>query len=178
MRRRGCLISFAALAGLVLVCCLVGWFVLIPQARDGITEGIREGVSTEIAQQLDSTVGELSPGTHTIDVAQIESELASVGNLNPDDFALTADNGQVSIQFGQTGQQVGYTGDVTASDGELVITNMESSEGFFDFILSPDRLSDAIETGVNTYFQERGLAIESVTAENNEIVVEAVEAGQ
>lgn len=178
MRRRGCLISLAAMAGLVLVCCLVGWFVLLPRIEDQLTEGISEGLSTQVAEQLDAAGVDVGPGTHTLDVAQIESELADVGNFDPDEFELTASNGQISLQFGQTGQQFGYTGDISAENGRLVVTNMESSEGFFDFILSPDRLAEAIEDGVNGYFESRGLAIQSVTAENNQITVEAVETGR
>lgn len=174
MRRRGCLISVGALAGLILICCLVVWFVAIPQVRDSLTDGISEGLSTEVAQQLDSN-GELSAGTHSVDMAQIESELADVGNFDPDEFELSANNGQIEIQFGQTGQQIGYTGNVTAQNGELVITDMESTDGIFDFFISPDRLAESIEDGVNSYFQDRGLAIESVTAQDNQITAETVE---
>lgn len=177
MRGRGCLISVGALLGLVLICCLAVWFFGIPRFQDAIEEGLSEGISTEVAQQLDSAGGELGPGTHTVDMAQLESELADVGNFNPDDFELSANNGQVSIQFGQTGQELGYTGDISAENGRIVVSNMESTEGGFDFILPPDRLENAIEDGVNNYFESRGLRIESVTAENNQITVEAVEAG-
>src|SRR5690606_4662979 len=82
MRRRGCLISLAAMAGLVLVCCLVGWFVLLPRIEDQLTEGISEGLSTQVAEQLDAAGVDVGPGTHTLDVAQIESELADVGNFD------------------------------------------------------------------------------------------------
>lgn len=177
MRRRGCLISVAALAGLVLVCCLVAWFVLLPRLEDQLTEGISEGLSTQVAEQLDATGADVGPGTHTVDMAQIESELADVGNFDPNEFELTAANGQISLQFGQTGQQFGYTGDLSAENGRLVVSNMESTEGAFDFFLSPDRIAEAIENGVNSYFEDRGLAIESVTARDNQITVETVEAG-
>lgn len=177
MRGRGCLISAGALVGLVLICCLAVWFVGIPRFQGWMEEGLSEGISTEVAQQLDSAGGDLAPGTHTVDMAQLESELADVGNLNPDDFEMTASNGQISIRFGQTGQQVGYIGDVSAENGRLVVSNMESTEGGLDFLLPPDRLENAIENGVNNYFAARGLSIQSVTADNNQITVDTVPAG-
>lgn len=178
MRRRGCLISFGALAGLTLICCIVGWFVGVPWIQDEFADELNEGLSTQVAQQLDSVGGEFSPGVYTIDVSAIEQELANLGSLNTDDLDLSVADGQISLQLGQSGQQVGYSGTLTAANGELVVTDMESTDNFFNFLLSPDRLANAIENSVNSFFEARGLEIAAVTAENNELVIETTEAAQ
>lgn len=178
MRRRGCLISFGALAGLTLICCVLGWFVGVPWVQDEFADELNEGLSTQVAEQLDSVGGELSPGVYTVDVSAIERELANVSSLTTEDLDLSVADGQISIQFGQSGQQIGYTGNLAAANGELIVTDMESTDNVFDFLLSPDRLANAIEESVNSFFESRGLEIASVTAENNELVIDTTEAAQ
>jgi hypothetical protein len=174
MRRRGCLISFGALAALTLVCCLALWFVALPQFQDSIANEIRDGLSTEVARQVDET------GDHTISMTELERELQGAAGVdNVDDMTFRATGGELVLSFGSQGQEFSYSGVPMARDGRMELTNVESTGGaFLDRVFPADKLADAVEGGVNGYFIARGLEITGVTAENNEMVFETREAGQ
>lgn len=180
MRRRGCLISFGALAGLTLVCCLLLWFVGLPRLQDSIADGIQEGLATEVAQQLGASGARLEPGTHTLSVADLERELqTSSGTDNVDNITFTAENGQLRLELDSQGQGFGYTAVPVAQDGRFELSEVDSTgDTFLDRIFPPDKLAGAVEGGVNSYFESQGLAITSVTAENGELVFETTNAGR
>jgi len=178
MRRRGCLISFAALAGLSLICCVLLIFVAWPRFQDTIADGISEGLSTEVAEQIGPGGADLQPGTYTISMTELEQQLAgSDATQGVEDIAFSAQNGEIILEFGSGGQTFGYSGVPVAENGELVLTEVTVDGGLPDWIFPADKLASAIEGGVNSYFEAQGLDITSVTAENDELVIEAVEAG-
>lgn len=180
MRMRGCLISFGALAALSLICCVLLWFVGLPRLQDSIADGLSDGLATEVAEQLGGPGVDLGPGTHTISMADLERQMRASGETdNVDDINFSAENGRLELSFGSQGQSFGYIGDPVAEDGQLVMTNVESEGGgWVDQFFPADKLAGAIEDGVNAYFAAQGLEIVSVTAENNELVVETAETGQ
>lgn len=180
MRRRGCLISFGALAALVLVCCLGLWFVALPRFQDSIADGIQEGLSTEVAQQIGQTGVSLEAGTHTISMDSLQQELQNAAGVqNVEDMTFSAQNGELNLTFGSQGQEFGYSGVPAAQNGRFELTSVESTGGgFLDQFFPADKLAGAVEGGVNSYFDAQGLDVVSVTAENNELVIETREAGQ
>lgn len=176
MRRRGCLISFGALAGLALICCVLLIFVGLPRFQDSIADSISEGLSTEVAEQFNVPSGDLQPGTYTISMTELEQQFS--GNANVDDFTFSAQNGEIILSFGSQGQSFDYSGVPVAENGRLVMTDVEATGGgWLDRLFPADKLADAVEGGVNSYFEAQGLRIVSVTAENDELVVEAEDAG-
>jgi hypothetical protein len=163
-------------AGLILICCLVGWFIGIPRFQDSISDSLSEEVGTQIAAQFPST--QLSAGSEEIDVAMLESALA--GNLDGaslDNVTLDVDeNGRMELGFTSGEQDLTYTGQVTAENGELKIEDMDVNQGFFGWFLPADKLGNAIEDGVNNYFSAQGLEIESIdTSTPDKIKVELVD---
>jgi hypothetical protein len=178
MRRRGCLISFGALAGLSLLCCVLLWFVGLPRLQDSIADGISNGLSTEVAEQFDTGASQLEPGTHTITMTDLESQLQQNSETqNVDDITFTADNGQLALTFGSQDQTFSYTATPVAENGRLELTNVESDNGFLDQMFPADKLAGAIEGGVNDYFEARGLQIVSVDAENGQLTFETERGG-
>jgi hypothetical protein len=180
MRRRGCLISFGTLAALALLCCLALWFVGLPRLQDTVSDGIRDGLSTEIADQLGGTGATLQPGTHTISMDELEQQLRTSGNTeNVDDIRFTAENGRLTLAFGSQGQSFEYTGVPVAENGELQLTDVESTGGgFLERFFPAGKLADAVEGGVNSYFSAQGLDVVGVTAENDQLVIETEASGQ
>lgn len=181
MRPRGCLLSIGVLALLVLLCCAVGFFFGLPRVQDSIADGISEGLSTEVAQHIASsgvTPGE--PGTYTISMTELEQEMQAGGNTdNVDDITFTAQNGELELSFGSQGQSFDYSGVPVAQDGRFELTDVSTTGGgFLERLFPADKLADAVEGGINSYFEAQGLRIVNVTAENDELVIETEAAGQ
>lgn len=177
MRRRGCLIAVGSILGLVLLCCVVGWFVGIPRLRDSVSEGVSEELSTQIASQLDDLPGDPGPGETTLSVAQLRSQIdANLDGSTASDLDITVDSQGIAINFESNGQQFGYSGLPVARDGELVIDDMSVDNEALGWILPADRAAGIIENSVNGYFAARDLEIESINLGNDEITFTTVPA--
>lgn len=174
MRRRGCLISVAAILGLSLVCCLLLFFVGVPRFQGFVADGIGHALSTQVAEQVGPGGIDLQPGTYTISMTELEQQLANAESTQGvEDIAFSAENGEIVLEFGSGGQTFGYSGVPVAEDGRLVLTDVTVEGGLPDWIFPADTLAGAIESGVNSYFDAQELDIVAVTAENDELVIEA-----
>lgn len=172
MRRRGCLIAAGSMMGLLLLCCVVGWFVGIPRLRDSVETDLSNSISTEVADQIG--LADIGPGRYPISVADMQQQLAgTLSSQNVENFDISVNPGGMTITFMSNGQTVGYSGVPIAENGELVLDNMEVDNGVLGFFMPAERLGSAIEAGVNNYFDAQGLDIGSVELGNDEIVVEA-----
>lgn len=175
MRRRGCLIAVGSILGLLLVCCVVGWFVAIPRLRDTVSNGVSEELSTQIASQLDTVPGALDSGTHTLSVADLRSQIdANLDSGTASDFDISVDPQGIAIAFESNNQQIGYSGVPVAQDGELTIDDMTVDNDVLGFILPADRAAGIIETSVNSYFAARDLEIQSIELGDDEITFTTV----
>lgn len=160
--------------GLLLLCCVVGWFVGIPRLRDSIEGDLSDSISTEVAEQIGT--GDIGPDTYTISVAEMQRQLASTLNSQSiDDFDISVDADGMAISFESGGQSIGYTGVPTAQNGGLVMEDMTVDNDALGFFMPADRLGNAIEVGVNTYFDARGLDIDGLELGNDELIVDAVQ---
>lgn len=160
--------------GLLLLCCVVGWFVGVPRLRDSIEGDLADSISTEVSEQIGPA--DIGPGRYEISVADMQRQLAStLTSQNIDDFNISVDASGMSIGFTSSGQTIGYTGLPTAQNGELVMDNMAVDNSALGFFMPADRLGNAIERGVNSYFDAQGLDIGSLELGNDELIVEAVQ---
>ena len=175
MRRRGCLIGTGGFFGLLLLCCVAGYFVGVPRFRDAVGDGIAGSVSTEVAGQIGT--GQLAPGTYTLSVTDLQQQLAAqVSGQNVEDLGISVTPEGLSLSFSANGQQVGYSGVPVAQNGRFVMTDMTVDNDALAFFLPADRLGEAVESGVNDYFAAQGLAIDSLRLGVDEITLEAVPA--
>lgn len=178
MRRRGCLISLGVIAGLLLVCCVLGWFVAIPRFRDTVSDSISDELTTQVAGQLQPPTGTLEPGTYTLSVADLQRQIDA--NMDESsttsDFGISIDGDQLVIDFDAGSQTFGYSGTPTVRDGKLVIDDMEVDDDTLGWFMPADRMADIIETGVNDYFTSQGLAIDGIQMGEDEIEFEVVPA--
>lgn len=183
MNRKGCLIAIGTIAGLLLLCCVVLWFVGIPRLQDQIADTVSEALGTEVAQQLDEQFdvpgGDLEAGTYTISVADLQRQLdANIDeSSSTSDFLISVDSTGIHIGFTSGTQEFGYTGRPVAENGELRIEDMEVDNSTLGFIMPADKVANIIESAINGYFNERGLDIQSIQLGDDEITVTTVQAG-
>jgi hypothetical protein len=167
--------TIGVFAGLILLCCVVGYFFGIPRLQDNIADSLSDELSTQVSIQFADMPA--SAGTYTLDVTDLQQQLQeNIQGQNVDDVELSIDDtGRVKLSITSSEQEIGYEGTVTAENGELVIEDMESNNDVLGFFLPADKLADAVEKGVNEYFQNQGLRIESVTPGTNQLTFEVVE---
>jgi len=167
------LIGCGGFLALLLLACIVGYFVGIPRFRDSVGDGISESISTEVSEQLGT--GQIGPGTYTLSVGDLQRQLESqLDGQNVEDFGISVSPQGLSVAFTSNGQDIGYSGMPAAENGELVVNDMTVDNDVLGFILPADKLANAIEDGVNSYFSAQGLEIGSLQLGDDEIVIEAV----
>lgn len=177
--RRGCFLSVIGLLGLCLVACALLYFVGLPRFRDSAREEMQNVIGTAVARQIPAPAGgQVEPGTYTLTEADLEGEIqGNVDVQNVDDLNLELTPGTISfvIQTDQD-QDVNYSGNPVAENGRLVMTNMESSDGFLNWIFPADDLGQAIEDAVNEYLTVNDLQLASVEVTDGELTLETVPA--
>jgi hypothetical protein len=168
------------LAALSLVCCLLVWFVGVPRVQDTFADGISDGIATEVSNQIARSGTRLEPGTHTLSMQQLEEQLrGSSETNNVDDITFSAQNGVLDLSFGSQGQSFGYTGVPEVENGAFVLNDTETVGGdWIERIFPSDKLANAVEGGVNSFFDANNLDIVSVSAENDELIFDTETSGQ
>ena len=176
MRKRGCLMTIGIFAGLILICCGLLWFVGVPRLRDNIADTLSDELSTQVAGQLDGVTA--TAGTKTIDVAELERTLRdNLNTQNVDDVQISVDQNGMSFSFRSSDQDIGYSGMPVAENGKLKLENMKVNNDLLGFFMPADKLGEAIEKGINSYFEGQGLEIQSITLGDDVITFDVVEAG-
>lgn len=163
--RRGCLFGLVGAFGLCVVGCGLLYFLALPNIRDSVQSALEDGMTTVVAGQIPAIDGVALPDTYEITQEELQQSIAAnLGSGTMDDIQLTIDpvTGFSIGLSSQGGQGATYTGLPTVEDGKLVLTNMESSDGFLDFVVPADRIGDAIEDAVNGYLAANGLTIQSL----------------
>ncbi len=182
MNRRGCLIAIGTIAGLLLLCCVVLWFVGIPRLQDQIADTVSEALGTEVAQQLDDQLdvvgADQEAGTYTISVSDLQRDLDSNidNSSSTSDFLISVDSTGIQIGFTSGTQDFVYSGRPVAEDGEIRIEDMEVNNSTLGFIMPAGKVAGIIEDAINGYFSERGLDIQSIQLGDDEITVTTVQA--
>lgn len=179
MNRRGCLIAVGSIVGLLLLCCLLFWFVGIPRFQDQIVDQVSETLSTEIANQVDTAPGTLDAGTYSISLADLERQVnAQLSTDNStSDFVITTEGDEVKVGFSTNGQELVYTGRPVVENGRIELEDMQVDNDVMGFLLPADKVGRLIENGLNDYLAARGLQAESIVLGDGEITFTAVPAG-
>lgn len=180
MRRRGCLGGFIAVVGLLVLCCAIGYFALLPRVQNGIRDQLAGEISTQVARQIDRQLpagGSLSTGEYRITLPQLERQIEdNSSGVQIDSLRLTGDGDEIVLTIESAGQTVEYRGVPTVNtSGDLEMTGMTSNGGVLDYILAPDKLGQALSTGVNSYVGGQGFQLQDVRLVDNELVFDIVE---
>lgn len=168
MRRRGCMTTLLIFVLLIIICCGAVWFVGIPRLRDQVSNELGDGLSTQVANQLGNTA--LQPGTQTLSVSQLQEQLrANIDTQSMNNLHLSVEGSSLNLSFDSSNQSISYSGTPTASNGKLKMENMKVDNDVLGFFMPADKLGDAIERGVNSYFEAQNLRIDSIQVGNDEI---------
>lgn len=177
MRPRGCgcFSTLIILVLLLVICVGLGWFVGVPRVRDSMTSNIEQGISTQIAGEL-GTVN-VGPGLHTLDLATIADQLhGKLGDAGIDGITLRGDGHRLYLGLSTRGSEAVYSGVPTIVDGKLVMTDMTSSNSVLGFVIPPARLGEAIEIGINSFFEQQGLRLDGISVDADTLTVSTVPA--
>jgi hypothetical protein len=153
--------------------------VALPRFQDEIVDEVAQGLSTEIANQVDTAPGTLEPGTYTVSLADLEREINAQLSTedSASDFVMTTQGDLIRVGFSTNGQDLVYTGRPVVESGQIVIQDMEVDNGVLNFFLPADKVASLIENGLNDYLEARNLQAESLTLAEGEITFTAVPAG-
>ena len=156
----------------------LGYFVGVPRIRDAAQVGVRDAIGTEVARQIPATTGQAAPGSYTIFEDELQTSLnANVTANGVDTLDIQINPSGFSFRLSAQGNREStYTGVPVAEDGRLVMTRMETSNGFLDFVFPAEDLGVAIEDAVNGYLAANGLALDGLALGDGELTLETVAA--
>ncbi|MGN6485761.1 MAG: hypothetical protein ACTHMX_15320 [Thermomicrobiales bacterium] len=173
MRPRGCgcFSTLIILVLLLVICVGLGWFVGVPRIRDSVSDSIEHGIGTQVAQELGAV--NVGSGSHTLDLTTIADQLhGQLGNAGVEGITLRGDGTRLYLGLTSRGSEAIYSGIPTVVDGKLVMTDMTSSNNVLGFVIPPDRLGEAIETGVNSFFSQQGQQIVGIEVGTDSLTVQ------
>jgi hypothetical protein len=171
------LIAVGTILGLLLLCCIVGWFFGIPRLRDTVSDELSDELSTQVAIQLDERGVDVDAGTYTLRVADLQQQInANLDSQTADDFRISVDRNGMDVKFTSGNQEIGYSGVPVAQDGKLVMDDMTVDNDVLGWFMPADRLGDTIEDGINNYFAAQNLQIESIVLGEDTITFTTVPA--
>lgn len=176
MRRRGCLIGVGGVALSLVLCCVLGYFVVLPRYHDAIEREVTAVLSTEVAQHIDAQVPDgavASPGEYRVSFDDVRRQIAGGSeNLQIEGLILEGAGDQILVGFEVTNARTEYRfTPVVAADGHLELTDLQGEGGIVEQLLAPEALGNAIEGAVNNYLDANGLALQDVRVEGDELVL-------
>jgi hypothetical protein len=156
----GCTTIIGILAGVLIVVMLVAWFAIRPSIAHSARDGVRNGISRELAS--DSVAA--GAGTVTLDETTLNEYLdAGSAWFDPlDDLNLTITDNQAKASFKLYGLSGNFTAGMTVQDGTIRLVNPEAS-GAGGRLIDADDIARAIEDEISAFVQSEGRPISNVT---------------
>jgi hypothetical protein len=160
----------------LLLCCALGYFVVLPRFHDSVENEVTRVLSTEVAERLDVQLpgtGEVPPGEYRISLTDLQRQISGGSdNLQVEGMDLRAEGQDIVLAFEVTNASATYRfTPVVGSGGTLELSNMRGEGGIVEQILSPGSLGNAIENSVNDYLDVNGLVLEEVYLDGQELVL-------
>lgn len=177
MRRRGCLIGVGGVFMSLVVCCALGYFVLLPRLHQQVEDEVGRVLSTQVARTIDEQVpnaASVSAGEYRIPLRDVQREIAGGSeNLQVEGVTVTAEGQDLVVGFAVADASTEYrfTPEVSP-EGYLEMTDMRGDGGIVERLLAPEALGNAIETSVNSYLQANGLYLQDVSLTGDELVLD------
>jgi hypothetical protein len=167
--RRVLLITVAVVLILCVGCAGLGYFVAVPRIKTGVEDSVNEAVSTYVAPQIAGVGADPQPGTYTVSEEQVNEQI-STGDTNLKDLRLDITPAGLELHFGEQGQNVAYTAQVSAVDGKIDIQDADLT-GVPTWLVPAGAISKGVEQGINTYLEEHGLIVTSVTLQEGSMTL-------
>lgn len=172
--RKGCLIGCGGWLLLCVVLGLLGWFVLIPQVKDAVVDGVSDGISTMIADEINPLYSraELQQGTDVrFSFGTINDALrTSTQDEAVDRVAVTSSGNELTISAEANGQSfdISFVPGVTA-DGTLELEPVDDG-GWWQSQFS-GILSGGFEKAVNQWLEVNDLRLTDVSLDGDTLVL-------
>jgi hypothetical protein len=178
-RRRGpngCILGCLGLLLILAVAAALGYFAVLPAAREAARDQLRDVVSTQVVR-ID-TLPVLPSGELVITEEDVNRRLREnigevnqisdpVFNINPDGVTLTVD---------VLGTETTYRGGVAVEDGRIVITNPEA-DGPAGQVLPADDVADFVEDLVNDLQRRSTVEFTGVQLSDGQMTIETTRSG-
>lgn len=173
-RRNGCLIGIGGVAIALLICCVLGWFVVMPRFSEAIETELSTIAATEVSRQLDRQ-GPIEAGEYRLSIEEINRQVAGgTNNLDVTGLTITTEGDRIRLHF-ETDQAGGASAGwtflpVATTDGELELTDIQGDGGIVRRLLSPQAVAGAVENAVNGYLDAHGLTLTDVYVDGQDVV--------
>lgn len=156
----GCTTIIGILAGVLIVVMLIAWFAIRPSIAGSARDGVRNGLSRELATD---SIG-ANTTTVTLDETTLNEYLdAGSAWFDPlDDLRLTITDNQAKASFKLYGLSGSLTAGLTVQDGTIRLVSPEAS-GAGGRLIDVDDVVRAIEDELRTFVQNEGRSISNVT---------------
>ena len=174
-RRRGCLFGCGSLLLICVLFSLLGWFVVIPRVSDALQDSVSDGVSTVIADQIETVYNpnELQNGTQVeFSFATINRELAtSTEEGDVQNLEITSSGNQLVLRAESNGQtfEFGFIPTVT-SDGRIELEPAEEGGWWERQFVSI--LSGGFEKSINEFLERNNLVLTGIELEGDTMILD------
>lgn len=171
-KRRGTsriLIAVIAIIGVCLLACvgaLIWWYT---QLGPEIRESAREYTSTQVALHATPTGQSYTVMAEDLERG-INQEIQQEGDAAFDDVIVELSPQGYRVSLDLQEQDVYYTGSFSVVDGRIEVTNADADAPVISFIFGADDMAQAVEEGINDYFEAQGLRVVSVEQQQGRVV--------
>lgn len=164
----GCGPILAIAIGLLILVMLISWFAIRPSIASDARDGVRNGLSRELA--VDSLGANTS--SVTFDETTLNEYLdAGSAWFDPlDDLKLTLNDNQVKASFKLYGLSGNFTAGLTVQDGVIRLIN-PSASGAGGRLIKADQIARAIEDEIRTFVRGEGRPIANVAVTDGSITI-------
>jgi hypothetical protein len=167
------LISLGSVLGLCVLCVGLLYFVALPRAQDAISTQFKESMSTVVSQQLNSSP--IAAGQYEITDKELTDSLVNrvsgSSGTNVDSIAALITPSGVQIELKSNTDKSTVNVGVAAQNGKLVVTHIDNPSWLIKQIMPSDKLSKAIEDGVNNSLAAQNLSLTALTLEQGKMTL-------
>lgn len=163
------LIWVLAIIGVCLLICVGSAIWFTTQLGPELQDSAREYTATQVAQHI-------SPDGQTYTLreddleAGINQQIQQEGDAAFDDVIVTMTPSGFEVRLDLQEQDVYYSGSIGVSEGRVQVTDADAEAPVIGYIFGADDMAQAIEDGINDYFESQGLRVVSVEQQAGSVV--------
>lgn len=160
----------------LVLCCAIGYFVVLPRFHEQVEEELTQVLSTEVADVLDRSTGgfgTVDAGEYRISLSDLERRvLGGTDNVQVEGVTLRTEGDDIVLGFSvqDASTEYRYT-PMVSPEGYLEMGNMRGDGGFVQQLLAPESIGNAVEASINAYLQANGLYLEDVAVSGDDLVL-------
>lgn len=171
----GCLLALllggSTIAGLVLAAYLAMTFYVKPMVRDAAVADLRDGVSSEVSQQISEQLAGAPEGEIVISEAEVNQRLDATGNLGPlDSVDVRITPAGIEVALGAYGLDGTYQAQVVEENGSVALTS-GSLDGPLALVVPDGELEAAVNREIAAAIAAAGYQVEHVALSDGAVTL-------